>query len=93
MTLRENEGMQPGTLLILLGICIAVLGFAFLMYQIMTCGSGCEDSVDDEESSCLCLLAPFILMIAVGTLIAAVGFLIRQRHRRSMSSDPARDAD
>ena len=93
MTLRENDGMQPGTILILLGICIAVLGSVLLMYQIMKCGSGCEDSVDDEESSCLCLLAPFILMIVVGTIIAAVGFLIRQRHRRSLLSDPARDAD
>ena len=93
MTLRENEGMQPGTILILLGICIAVLGFVLLVYQIMTCGSGCEDYVYEEESLCVCPLVPFILMIIIGTIIAAVGFAIRFRYRRKTLSDTARDID
>lgn len=93
MALRENDGMQPGTILILLGVCIAVLGFVLLMHQIMTCGSTCEDSVDEEESSCVCLLAPYILMIIIGTIIAAVGLTIRFRHRRKTLYDTARDTD
>ncbi len=87
MALRENNGMQPGTILILLGTCIAVLGLLLLMYQIMTCESGCEDSVDEEESSCVCLLAPYILMIIIGTIIAVIGYLIRSRHRREVASE------
>lgn len=89
----ESERIQPGTILILLGICIAVLGLLLLVYQVMTCESRCGDSVDEEEESCICILGPFVLMIVVGTIIAVIGFVIRNRHRKGTPSKPVRDAD
>ncbi len=83
--------MKLGTVLIWLGIGIAIAGLLLLVYQVMTCG--CEDSVDEEGILCVCPLAPYILMIIIGTIIAAVGFAMRYRHRRKTLSNTARDAD
>ncbi len=89
---RGNGGLEPGTVLILIGLCIAALGVLLLVYAIMTCASSCDDTTD-EGKICVCILGPYIIMIVVGTAIAVVGYSRRRRHRKGTPRDVAWDAD
>ena len=86
---RGNDGLEPGTVLILIGMCIAALGALLLAYVIMTCASHCEDTTDEGEIICMCIIGPYIIMIVIGTAIAVVGYSIRRRHRKGTPRDAA----
>ncbi len=79
--------MKLGTVLIWLGIGIAIAGILLLVYHAMTCCPCLDDQTEGELCSCFCGYAePFLIMV-IGVVIAIIGFLIRSRHRRGVASE------
>lgn len=64
-----------GPTIIRLGIIISVIGFIMLICQVVTCWWGKPDT---------CFFAPFILIILIGAVIAAVGYVF---HHSAFSRD------
>ena len=80
---QEDDGLEPGTILLWLGVGIALVGLLFLVYNVMNCP--CNGSVGEERVTCVCVYAAESLIMAVGAVIALVGVLTRRRHRRRAS--------
>jgi hypothetical protein len=85
--MQEGEGREPGTVLIWIGIFIATVSSALLIYWIMTCCPCRDDSTEDEVCSCACGYGIPILLIIVGIAIVIIGYLIRYLNRREVACE------
>jgi hypothetical protein len=89
--MQEGEDREPGTILLWLGVCITVPSALLLVYMAVT--YPITISIDDAQTKIVRSIGGPLLLTLVGIIIAASGFVIRHRHRRSALSDPARDTD
>ena len=89
--MQEDEGREPGTILLWLGVCITVPSALWLVYTGVT--YPITISIDGVQTTIVRSIGGPLFLTVVGIIIAASGFVIRHWHRRSALSAPARDID
>lgn len=81
---EEDEGREPGTIRLWLGICITVPSALLLVYTSMT--YPIYISVGEEQTAHVRSIAGPLYLMLIGIIIAVIGFVVRYRHRREVAS-------
>jgi hypothetical protein len=84
-TMQEDRGRELGTIILWLGIGIAVAGLLMFTYHVLTCP--CYVTAGDERVSCICGYKEEMLITVTGIVVALIGFLTRYRNRRKVASE------
>jgi biopolymer transport protein ExbB/TolQ len=84
-TMKVNEGREPGTILLWLGMCITVPSALLLVYTAMT--YPITISIGEEQTVIVRSIAGPLYLTLIGIVIAVIGYLIRSRHRREVEAE------